>query len=91
MVDKDEIKGLNSYVFNSPDPLRPFTANGETLANNQIRFRIPELKEVVQPYILAKTPNVLSIGRRCVDHGYSFVWDAYSLEPYLVSPKNVRI
>ena len=46
---------------------------------------------MVQPDILANTPNVLSIGRRCVDHGYSFFWDAYSLEHYLASPKNVRI
>ena len=67
------------------------TLPGENPANKQIRFQIPELKEVVQPYILAKTPNVLSIGRRCVDHGYSFVWEAYSWEPYLVSPMSVHI
>ena len=79
LVDKDEIKGLTSYVFNSADPLRLFTANGETPANKQIRFKIPEIKEIIQPYVLAKTPNVLSIGRRCVDHGYSFVWEALSL------------
>ena len=37
-VDKDEIKGLARYTYNSPTPLRPFAANGETPALKQIKF-----------------------------------------------------
>ena len=35
--------------------------------------------------VLEFTPNVLSVGRRVVNHGYTFYWPAYS-RPYLVHP-----
>ena len=43
------------------------------------------LQETIRPYVLAETPAVLSIGRRCVEQGYSFIWRANQL-PVLVLP-----
>ncbi len=37
-------------------------------------------------YILDSTPNVLSIGKLCVKHGYSFYWPPQSKDPYFVKP-----
>ena len=48
--------------------------------------QIGELGEVAEPYILDNTPDVLSIGRRCVEDGYSFNWKPYSLHPTITTP-----
>ena len=34
-----------------------------------------------EPYVLDQSPDVLSIGRRCVQDGYSLQWRPYSLAP----------
>ncbi len=39
-----------------------------------------------EPYVLDQSPDVLSIGRRCVQDGYSFQWLPYSLAPTLRCP-----
>ena len=36
--------------------------------------------------ILDSTPDVLSMGRRCMEDGYSFVWPAYSCSPQFQLP-----
>ena len=43
------------------------------------------LPDPVHPYVLDHTPAVLSVGTRCVDQGYSFVWPANG-KPILVRP-----
>ena len=45
------------------------------------------LHEVVEPFVLPATPDVLSIGRRCVKSGWSFWWPAWSKRPVLYPPK----
>ena len=37
------------------------------------------------PYIFDETPAVLSVGVRCMEQGYSFVWPADS-KPYFIRP-----
>jgi hypothetical protein len=44
----------------------------------------------INPYLLSETPSVLSIGRHCMEEGYSFIWNANEL-PYLVTPTNACI
>ncbi len=41
----------------------------------------------MNPYVLENTPDVISIGKRCVQLGYGFHWEPWSLKPYLVLPK----
>ena len=48
---------------------------------------IGELGEVAEPYVLDCTLDVLSIGRRCVEERYTFVWKPYSLNPYNYDPQ----
>jgi len=40
---------------------------------------------------MADSPDVLSMGRRCVQLGYSFHWPAGSMEPFLVRPDGVHV
>ena len=67
------------------------TANGNTDATEDILLRVDELDEDIEPYVLASTPAVLSIGRRCTDHGYSFTWPSGSDPPYFVSPQGKKV
>ena len=36
------------------------------------------------PYVLDKSPSVLSVGKKCMEEGYSFVWPANGA-PYMIS------
>ena len=40
-------------------------------------LRIEELDETIEPYVLKNTHDVLSIGFRCLEKGYTFVWPAW--------------
>ncbi len=40
-----------------------------------------------EPYVLEQSPDVLSIGRRCVQDGYSFQWLPYLRAPTPVWPR----
>ena len=55
-------------------PLTLSTANGLVSCNHVVITQIGELEEVAEPYILDATPDVLSIGRRCVEDGCEFHW-----------------
>ena len=57
------------------------TANGHTVVNREVPVRVKHLNEVVRALVLDSTPPVLSVGLRCVDHGYSFL-----LGPRITSP-----
>ena len=85
IVAESSIDGYEDLV----KPIEPIildTANGESLANRGIDLRIGCLGEDIVPYVLESSPDVLSIGRRCVLLGYGWYWPPFSLEPYLVHP-----
>ena len=43
------------------------------------------LDETITPYVLPATPTVLSTGKLCMEHGFSFYWDA-GKAPVLATP-----
>ena len=66
------------------------TANGRISTDSAMAVESSILKGPASPYVLPKTPWVLSIGRRVMQMGYSFVWIA-NTPPWLVSPDGCRI
>ena len=50
------------------------TANGKIKAVKQLPIFVDQFNEEARPYILPKTPAVLSVGYRCRNQGFSFVW-----------------
>ena len=46
---------------------------------------IPSLMEPCTPYILEQSPAVLSVGLKCMEQGYDFLWFA-NQKPLLVRP-----
>ena len=54
-------------------PLWCFIANGEVLANEEAPVYVHDLNLIVTVQLLEETPAVLSLGKLCEDHGYSYV------------------
>ena len=50
------------------------TANGKVPADTVAPLICRELGINVEPYVTSSTPHVLSVGRRCMEQGCSFLW-----------------
>ena len=69
----------------SDAPISLTTANGSTRADEVADVRVDAMHKPFTPYILEETPAVLSVGVRCMEQGYSFVWPADG-KPYFICP-----
>ena len=76
-------KATNRRVSDTPICLA--TANGSTRADEMADVKVDALHQPFSPYILEETPAVLSVGVRCMEQGYSFVWPADG-RPYFIRP-----
>ena len=56
------------------DPVSLSTANGSITTDEVVEVNLPGLCESFTPYVLENTPPALSIGLRCLEQGYDFVW-----------------
>ena len=54
-------------------PITLSTASDLVNGDMVVRQQIMDFNEVAEPYILDATPDVLSIGRRCVEDGTPFI------------------
>ena len=59
------------------------TANGEVQTNEEAQVCVHGLGLFVTVQLLEETPAVLSLGKLCEEHGYSFVW-ASGQKPRLI-------
>eukprot|EP00971_Amphidinium_carterae_P314331 6247916-Amphidinium_carterae.1 len=76
--------------LNLKKPLILNAANGMTEASEGSREEVKKLMSSITPIILESTPEVLSIGRRWMTEGYSFVWPA-GHNPYFVDRRGRKI
>ena len=61
------------------------TANGRITATMVSPMYSEILQETIRPYVLPETPPVLTIGKRCMEQGDSFIWCANEA-PIFVMP-----
>ena len=66
-------------------PVSLQTANGERQTTETVPQQISKIG-LCHPYVLPSTPDVLSIGYRCVEEGYGFWWPPFSRKPVLTKP-----
>ena len=59
------------------------TANGVTSSTKRSDIKFEAFDEPAQAHILEDTPSVISMGKRCVDLGYSFIWPS-GKTPYML-------
>ena len=66
------------------------TANGNTEATKSHVVDIPPAGIMTNAIVLHKSPCVLSLGKRCMEEGFSFRWDA-GQQPVLTRPDGAEI
>ena len=66
------------------------TANGPTETTEVAEIYIEELGSEILPYVLKTTPAVISVGQRCEDFGYSFIWIS-GQTPFFITPEQTQI
>lgn len=79
--------GLESFVS---DQITFHTANGPTVSDRSVSIDIGALDRPAIAHVLEDTPPVLSVGKRCMDERYSFIWNA-GKNPYLINKDGMRI
>ena len=85
LISKAKVEDHNLRGSKAKNPIQFQTANGNTKGLDVVTMNIVEFDESVEPYVLPDTPSVLSIGRRCMQEGYHFVWLS-GKHPYLITP-----
>ena len=58
----------------SRNPTVVLTANGEAHTHEDAQEFVHDLNQFVTVQLLEETPAILSLGKLCKDHGYSFEW-----------------
>ena len=61
-------------VTTSRSPTTVITANGEVRTNEEATVYVKELDTFLTMKVLEDTPAVLSLGKLCDEHGYSYEW-----------------
>ena len=61
-------------VTNQESPMTVITDNGEVQTNEEATVHVKELDIFLTMNVLEDTPAVLSLGRLCDEHGYSYEW-----------------
>ena len=81
-------KVLNSAeletVTTSRSPTTEITANGEVQTNEEATVYVKELGKFLTMKVLEDTPAVLSLGKLCDEHGYSYEWTS-GQKPHLIT------
>ena len=49
-------------------------------------MKVKGFTEPVSAYVLEATPDILSMGVLCMQHGYGFHWEPFSCTPLLIAP-----
>ena len=82
--------GLNVRTLTRDGRLVFATANGRIESRNVVPVMCKEFNQVIQPYLLRETPPVLSIGKRCMEQGYTFHWEA-GRNPIMTNPEGLIV
>ena len=77
-------------VYHSHEPLELITANGSQSADHQASVHIDCIDKEVHPYVLPDAPAVISVGMRCIQDGWDFVWKSFS-RPYFKKKDGTKI
>ena len=80
---KDLNSGELETIRVSKSPTKVITANGEVHTKEEATVHVKEFDLFMTGRLLEDTPDVLSLGKLCQDHGYSYEWTS-SQKPQLV-------
>ena len=90
LVSREHARALKRGVKRASKPIQFATANGSTDATEVLELFINEFNQEIEPYILENSPDVISVGMRCMKYGFSFIWPSGS-PPYFIIPDGRRV
>merc|ERR1711873_202076 len=79
IVDRQHVMNERNKWQRLPNVVHLTTAGGKTAGGYSVAVRVEPLQENVEAMILEHSPDVLSLGRRCMEEGFAFNWSPYSL------------
>ena len=75
MISKKDLNSAElETVTTSRSPMTVITANGEVQTHEEATVYVRELVIFLTMKLLEGTPAVLSMGKLCDEHGYSYEW-----------------
>ena len=75
MISKKDLNPAEMYTLTtSRSPTIVETANGEVQTHEEATVNVKELDIFLTMKVLEDTPAVLSLGKLCDEHGYSYEW-----------------
>ena len=84
MVSKKDLNSAELETMRtSRSPTTVMTANGEVQTREEATENVKQLDVFVKAMLLEETPTVLSLGKLCEDHGYSYHWTS-GQKPHLI-------
>ena len=90
MISKKDLNSAElETVTTSKSPTTAITANGEVRTNEEATVYVRELGIFLTMKVLEDTPAVLSLGKLCDEHGYSYEW-INGQKPHLIK-NGIRI
>ena len=90
LISKKKIERHDLETLVTPEPISFQTASGITDTDLVSNFQADSFKEPINAYVLGDTPSVLSVGKRCMNQNYSFIWPP-GREPFMIDPDGKRI
>ena len=90
MISKKDLNSAElETVTTSRSPTTVITANGEVQTHEEATVYVKELGIFLTMKVLEDTPAVLSLGKLCDEHGYSYEW-INGQKPHLIK-NGIRI
>ena len=86
LISSGDMSAVNATNKRKADEsVRLTTANGNIVGTDVVDVNVKGMTESCSPYVLPNTPAVLSLGKRCMEEGYGFIWIP-GKEPMLLRP-----
>ena len=84
MISKKDLNSAQKDTLTtSRSPTIVITANGEVQTHEEATVYVNELDIFLTMKVLENTPAVLSLGKLCDEHGYSYEW-SNGQKPHLI-------
>ena len=85
LVSKTDVYAVKRFLEKAPQVVTFQTVNGPPIGGQVCPLRFDELRAEIEPYVLNNSPSVLSIGIRCMEKKYTFIWPPGE-NPYFITP-----
>ena len=84
MISKKDLNSAEmDTLTKSCSPTIVITANGEVQTHEEATVYVKECEKILTMKVLEDTPAVLSFGKFCDEHGYSYEW-IHGQKPHLI-------